>query len=26
VLNEGKDPHAAVEALLTRDPRPERDE
>ena len=25
VLNEGKDPRAAVEALLTRDPRPERD-
>ena len=25
ILNEGKDPQAAVEALLTRDPRPERD-
>lgn len=25
VVNEGKDPRAAVEALLTRDPRPERD-
>jgi glycerol-3-phosphate dehydrogenase (NAD(P)+) len=25
VLHEGRDPHAAVEALLTREPRPERD-